>query len=119
MRHGRGALATHWAEVMIMSAFPTFRGSVLALSLSTLAFVACGGGAEPPVGTTGGALSKGGALSNGESSTCPATECKDQAVVCAGGAAPSHVRCVPDPNAGAGSDPVGHCILTADCPVVP
>jgi hypothetical protein len=85
-----------------------YRGTVsllLTFAVSALA-VACGGGED--VGSTSSSLQQG-------DGTCPASACKDQAVVCQSGAA-TNVRCVADPNAGAGSDPVGHCLLVADCP---
>jgi hypothetical protein len=50
-----------------------------------------------------------------DASACAADACKDQAIACSTGPA-RNLRCVPDPNAGIGSDPPGHCILTGDCP---
>lgn len=47
--------------------------------------------------------------------TCPMAKCKDQGFACSTGA-PRNLRCVPDPNAGVGSAPVGQCRLEGDCP---
>jgi hypothetical protein len=50
-----------------------------------------------------------------DTTVCAANACKGQALACATGPV-RNLRCVPDPNAGIGSDPPGHCILTGDCP---
>jgi hypothetical protein len=48
-------------------------------------------------------------------SACTMDKCAGQSYACSTGPAANR-RCVPDPNAGIGSNPVGHCVLEADCP---
>jgi hypothetical protein len=50
-----------------------------------------------------------------DASVCSMDKCQNQGFGCATGPA-TNLRCVPDPNAGVGSDPIGHCILEGDCP---
>jgi len=45
---------------------------------------------------------------------CQPDSCSHQAFACAGGAA-IDLQCAPDPNAGQGSDPAGHCVLGGQC----
>lgn len=47
--------------------------------------------------------------------TCAASACANQGFACLTGPA-TNLRCVPDPNAGVGSNPVGACLLLGDCP---
>ena len=57
----------------------------------------------------------GGADATSDASACTMDKCANQDTACSTGPA-FNKRCVPDPNAGVGSNPVGHCILVADCP---
>jgi hypothetical protein len=50
-----------------------------------------------------------------DAAACTMDKCQNQAIACMTGEA-TNLRCVPDPNAGVGSDPVGHCLLMGDCP---
>jgi len=53
-----------------------------------------------------------------DTGACTMDKCAGQDTACSTGPA-FNKRCVPDPNAGVGSNPVGHCLLEADCPPDP